>query len=42
MKFRYRVLGLLVVAAIITYVDRICISVAGATIQEDLGLTLEQ
>ena len=42
MKIRYRVLGLLVVASIITYVDRICISVAGTSIQEDLGLSLEQ
>ena len=42
MKFRYRVLGFLFFASIITYVDRICISVAGKTIQEELGLTLEQ
>jgi len=42
MKIRYRVLGLLVVASIITYVDRICISILGTSIQEDLGLTLEQ
>ena len=42
MKIRYRVLGLLVLASIITYVDRICISVAGTSIQEDLGLSLEQ
>lgn len=42
MKFRYSVLGFLFLASIITYVDRICISVAGKTIQEELGLTLEQ
>ncbi len=42
MKYRYRVLGFLFFASLITYVDRICISVAGKTIQTDLGLTLEQ
>lgn len=42
MKYRYRVLGFLFFASVITYVDRICISVAGKTIQEDLGLSLEQ
>lgn len=39
MKYRHRVLGFLGVFAVITYVDRICISIAGKTIQEDLGLT---
>src|SRR5258706_13966173 len=39
MKFRHRVLGLLVLLAVITYVDRVCISVAGKTIQDDLKLT---
>ncbi|AHF91463.1 MFS transporter [Opitutaceae bacterium TAV5] len=42
MKYRYRVLGFLFFASVITYVDRVCISVAGHTIQEDLGLSLEQ
>jgi MFS transporter, ACS family, glucarate transporter len=42
MKYRYRVLGFLFVLSIITYVDRICISVAGTTIQKDLGLTPAQ
>lgn len=42
MKYRYRVLGFLFVLSIITYIDRICISVAGKTIQEDLGLTPAQ
>lgn len=42
MKYRYRVLAFLFFASIITYVDRICISVAGTSIQEDLGLSLEQ
>lgn len=42
MKYRYRVLGFLFLASIITYIDRICISVAGTTIQKELGLSLEQ
>lgn len=42
MKYRYRVLGFLFFASIITYVDRICISVAGKSMQEDLGLSLEE
>ena len=42
MKYRYRVLGACSLLAIITYVDRVCISVAGAEIQKDLGLSLQQ
>src|SRR3954469_129457 len=42
MKFRHRVLGLLIALAIITYLDRVCISVAGKTMQEDLGLNASQ
>lgn len=42
MKFRSRVLAFLFFGSMITFVDRICISVAGKSIQEDLGLTLEQ
>ena len=42
MKYRYRALGFLFVLSIITYVDRICISVAGKTMQEDLGLSPAQ
>ena len=42
MKYRYRVLVFLFVASLITYVDRVCISVAGPSIQNDLGLSLEQ
>ncbi len=42
MKYRYRVLGFLWFLSIITFVDRVCISVAGKTMQEDLGLSLEQ
>jgi MFS family permease len=41
-KQRHRVLGLLFVLAVITYVDRVCISVAGKAIQEELGLTPSQ
>lgn len=42
MKYRHRVLGFLCCLSIITFIDRVCISVAGKTIQEDLGLSLEQ
>lgn len=42
MKYRYRVLGFLFFASLITYVDRVCISVAGPVMQADLGLSLEQ
>ena len=42
MNYRARVLGFLFLLAIITYVDRVCIAVAGKTIQEDLGLTPTQ
>lgn len=39
MKVRYRVLALLFLLSIITYIDRVCISVAGPRMQADLGLT---
>ena len=38
MKHRYRVLGLLILLFAITYIDRVCISVAGPRMQEDLGI----
>lgn len=38
MNHRNRVLGLLCAMALITYLDRICISVAGPRIQEELGI----
>src|SRR5262245_64054451 len=38
MKYRHRVLGLLVVLFAITYIDRVCISVAGPRMQEDLHI----
>jgi MFS transporter, ACS family, glucarate transporter len=41
MRIRYGVLGLLVLLSIITYMDRVCVSVAGATIQKDLGISPE-
>ena len=36
--YRYRVLGLLFLLSIITYLDRVCISVAGPRMQADLGI----
>ncbi len=42
MKYRHRVLGFLFLLSIITYIDRVCISVAGPAIQEDMDLTPEQ
>ena len=38
MKYRYRVLSLLSVLSVITYLDRVCISVAGPRMQESLGI----
>lgn len=42
MKSRYKVLTLLFFLSIITYLDRVCISVAGPRMQEDLGITPER
>jgi MFS family permease len=42
MKYRHRLLGFLGVFALITFIDRVCISVAAKTIQEDLGLSAAQ
>src|SRR5262245_2776470 len=39
MKYRYRVLALLFLLAIITYLDRVCISVAGPRMQESLNIS---
>ncbi len=39
MKNRHWVLVLLFFLSVITYVDRVCISVAGPTMQQELGLT---
>ena len=42
MKYQHRVLGMLSLLSIITYIDRVCIAVAGPRIQESLQLTPEQ
>ena len=42
MKYRHRVLGLLFLLSIITYIDRVCISVAGPRMQADLHLSPSQ
>jgi ACS family glucarate transporter-like MFS transporter len=38
MRYRHRVTGLLVLLFAITYIDRVCISVAGPRMQADLGI----
>ena len=38
MRHRHRVTGFLVLLFAITYIDRVCISVAGPRIQQDLGI----
>ena len=38
MKHRHGVSGLLILLFAITYIDRVCISVAGPRMQEDLGI----
>jgi MFS family permease len=38
MRYRHRVSGFLILLFAITYIDRVCISVAGPRIQEDLGI----
>jgi MFS transporter, ACS family, glucarate transporter len=38
MKYRHRVSGLLILLFAITYIDRVCISVAGPRMQEDLSI----
>ena len=42
MKYRYRVGALLLLLAVITYLDRVCISVAGPRIQEYLSIGPQQ
>jgi ACS family glucarate transporter-like MFS transporter len=42
MKQRSTVLGFLALLSVITYFDRVCISVAGPTMQNDLGLSSKQ
>jgi MFS family permease len=41
MRARYRVLALLVLLSVITYMDRVCISFAGTQMQADLGIPRE-
>jgi sugar phosphate permease len=38
-KYRHRVLGLLAIFSVLTYLDRVCISVAGPRMQADLHLS---
>jgi len=38
-KYRNRVLGLLILLSVITYLDRVCISVAGPRMQEALKIS---
>ena len=38
MKYRHRVLGLLILLFVIVYLDRVCISVAGPRIQDELHI----
>lgn len=42
MRYRYRVGALLFLLAVITYLDRVCISVAGPRIQEYLHIGPQQ
>ena len=42
MKYRYRVLVLLFFLSIITYLDRVCMSVAGPRMQADLNISPER
>ncbi|MEK7408197.1 MAG: hypothetical protein AAB225_24265 [Acidobacteriota bacterium] len=41
MKYRHRVLAMLFLLSIITYIDRVCISVAGPAMQKDLDIPPE-
>jgi MFS family permease len=40
--FRYRTLSFLFFLSVITYLDRVCIGVAGPRMQADLGLSIQQ
>jgi MFS family permease len=42
MRFRHRVLGMLFLLSMITYLDRVCIAVAGTEMQKDLNLSASQ
>lgn len=42
MKKRYFILILLTLLSVITFLDRLCIAVAGPSLQQDLGLSPDQ
>ncbi len=42
MRYRYRVLGMLFLLSVVTYLDRICIAVAGPRMQADLDISPEK
>ena len=42
MKYRHRALSFLAVLSVLTYLDRVCISVAGPRIQTEFGLSPQQ
>lgn len=42
MPYRHRMLGLMFLLSIITYLDRVCISVAGPRMQDELGINPQQ
>ncbi|MBL8237188.1 MAG: MFS transporter [Bryobacterales bacterium] len=42
MPYRYRILSLLFLLSIITYLDRVCISVSGKRMQDELSISTEQ
>ena len=42
MPYRYRILSLLFLLSIITYLDRVCISVAGKRMQDEMSISPEQ
>ena len=41
MKYQHRVLGMLSLLAVITYLDRVCIGVAGPRMQDALHISPE-
>src|SRR5262245_8432634 len=41
MKYQHRVVGLLAILSVITYLDRVCIAVAGPRMQDGLGISTQ-
>src|SRR6266700_3227396 len=41
-KYRHRVLAMLFLLSVITFIDRVCISLAGPRMQEELGMSPDQ